>query len=227
MDAYRMQLWGRMAREVGKRQAQQQSQQQQNLPLQMPSPSMGHLTNALRPAFFVAPKDLPAKPTHTNSSNTPSSGLAALLSGKPLSSLASSSSSLPTPPSSPSSSHSSLPSSSATPTHAQALVAGLATQTLLSKLGGAFWDAFSRPSPLIPTSSSSQQQQWDHDKVRRVLEGKAVVKIVDVDPTSELEGKMRGLAISSEDKAIEKAADKEHCGWRKCAATVTAGRKHI
>ncbi len=57
----------------------------------------------------------------------------------------------------------------------QALVAALAGQTLLKRLGGAFWVAFSGSEP------SSSSRKIDVDKVRKVLEGKAVVQIVDVD----------------------------------------------
>ncbi|PBK87866.1 hypothetical protein ARMGADRAFT_446395 [Armillaria gallica] len=56
----------------------------------------------------------------------------------------------------------------------QALVAALAGQTLLKRLGRVFWVAFSG-------SESSSSRKLDVDKVRRVLEGKAVVQIVDVD----------------------------------------------
>jgi len=49
-----------------------------------------------------------------------------------------------------------------------AMLAAMASQTVLRKLGSVFWDAFTR------VFSSS-------DKVKRVLEGKAVVRVVDVD----------------------------------------------
>ncbi|KAG6863814.1 hypothetical protein C0991_002980, partial [Blastosporella zonata] len=68
-----------------------------------------------------------------------------------------------------------------------AMYAALASQTLLRKLGGAFWDAFSgsssssSSSSLGVASSSSAGRSWDADKVRKVLEGKAVVKVVDIE----------------------------------------------
>ncbi|KAK1216095.1 hypothetical protein PQX77_021273 [Marasmius sp. AFHP31] len=63
-----------------------------------------------------------------------------------------------------------------------AATATLASQTLLGKLGGAFWDAFSGGSGDAPSPSPlSSRRSWDADKVRKVLEGKAVVKVVDVD----------------------------------------------
>ncbi|KAF9066471.1 hypothetical protein BDP27DRAFT_1330577 [Rhodocollybia butyracea] len=82
-----------------------------------------------------------------------------------------------------------------------AALATTASQTLLGKLGSAFWDAFSgHPSSSTSTHPSSSAtlhpgaststgagsgtlRPWDADKVRRVLEGKAVVRIVDVDET--------------------------------------------
>ncbi len=51
----------------------------------------------------------------------------------------------------------------------QTLVAALTGQTLLKRLGGAFWDTFSG-------SESLSSRKLDVDKVRRVLEGKAMVQ---------------------------------------------------
>jgi hypothetical protein len=64
-----------------------------------------------------------------------------------------------------------------------AMFAALASQTLLKRMGLAFWEAFSGapgPSPSGP-GSGSVVRGWDADKVRRVLEGKAVVRVVDVE----------------------------------------------
>ncbi|PBK87873.1 hypothetical protein ARMGADRAFT_1085206 [Armillaria gallica] len=58
----------------------------------------------------------------------------------------------------------------------QGLVAALAGQTLLKRLGGVFWGAF-----WDAFSESESSRKIDVDKVRKVLEGKAVVQIVDVD----------------------------------------------
>ncbi|KAJ3823834.1 hypothetical protein F5880DRAFT_1481435 [Lentinula raphanica] len=64
-----------------------------------------------------------------------------------------------------------------------AALASTASQTLMRRLGNAFWDAFSGSS--APSSSQhgahSHMKPWDADKVRKVLEGKAVIKVVDVD----------------------------------------------
>lgn len=60
------------------------------------------------------------------------------------------------------------------------MYAAIASQTLLGKLGSAFWDAFSGGAG--PSSvGAGASKQWDADKVRKVLEGKAVVKVVDVE----------------------------------------------
>lgn len=74
--------------------------------------------------------------------------------------------------------------------------ATLVSQTLLSRMGSAFWDAFSGKAGAVDT-----------DKVRRVLEGKAVVRVVDVEDEKKslrrdvgldgLEEKMRSLAVGS------------------------------
>ena len=49
----------------------------------------------------------------------------------------------------------------------------MAGQTLVSRLGSAFWDAFAGNGP--------NNKGVDADKVRRVLDGSAVVRVVDVD----------------------------------------------
>jgi len=63
-----------------------------------------------------------------------------------------------------------------------AVLAVVASQTLLKKLGNVFWDAFSGSSSSSNSVPSLQMRNWDVDKVRKVLEGKAVVRVVDVDP---------------------------------------------
>jgi len=77
------------------------------------------------------------------------------------------------------------PSLKATPQ--EAVLASLASQTLLAKLGSAFWEAFSGQSP---------RKGVDADKVRKVLEGKAVVKVVDVDEPT-LQSKLKRAATTA------------------------------
>ncbi|KAH9849017.1 hypothetical protein C2E23DRAFT_738104 [Lenzites betulinus] len=152
MDAYRMHLWGKMA--------QQQFSQRQ--PQQQPAQSPSGLASNLRPHYF------------TNKSPS----LSTLLSGKSASSSTSHINPYPTPPSSPP-----LPSYQQrdAPTAQHAVLASIASQTLFGKLSSAFWDAFAQPSGSLG-SSGHGKREWDAEKVRRVMEGTAVLRIVDVEP---------------------------------------------
>jgi hypothetical protein len=110
---------------------------------------------------------------HFTSPRIPSSSISALLSGKHTPAYPTPSTSLTLD-----SAASPLPSLKETFTPQQALLATMVSQTLLQRLSGAFLQAFagdssSETTPYAPT--------WDADKIRRVLEGKAVVKIVDVE----------------------------------------------
>ena len=94
------------------------------------------------------------------------------------------------------------PSSKATPQ--EAMLASLASQTLLTKLGSAFWEAFSGQSP---------PKGVDADKVRKVLEGKAVVKVVDVDePASQ--SKLKRAAATTSMTTSPKVSQKSICQTR-------------
>jgi len=188
LDAYRMHLWGKMA-------AQQQSHPHQHSPSSSrttsPSPPAsptaaglgylyGHgnagLADRLRPHFF--------------SSNS-SLGLGMGMLGKH----SSGSSGYPTP-GSPVFAHKSIGLSQKEKENRQqqqqqqqqVLIAAMASQTMLQKLGSAFWDAFvgsssssSVTSAIASSSNSNNGGNWDTDKVKRVLEGKAVLRVVDVD----------------------------------------------
>jgi len=63
------------------------------------------------------------------------------------------------------------------------MLAAMASQTLFRKLGNAVWDAFIGSSS-HSSSSSSSRGDWDADKVRKILEGKAVLRVVDVEPAA-------------------------------------------
>ncbi|KAG6918194.1 hypothetical protein DXG01_015983 [Tephrocybe rancida] len=197
LDAYRMHLWGKMA-------SQQQHNHQQQLQQQQQA-HQHHLTglaSSLRPAFFSAP---------TNASPIVSllSGKHVLPSpAPPYSHAHPTTPSTPPPPyTSPPSSPVLLGKGSVVEKLERerrelqrererererfverekeketAMYAALASQTLFRKLGGAFWDAFSGSSPSSSSSSSiGAGKSWDADKVRRVLEGKAVVRVVDIE----------------------------------------------
>jgi len=84
---------------------------------------------------------------------------------------------------SPSSSSSSSSLSLSQKEQQHAMLAAMASQTLFRKLGSAVWDAFIG-SPSHSSSSSSSRGDWDADKVRKVLEGKAVLRVVDVEPAT-------------------------------------------
>ncbi|KAI0041509.1 hypothetical protein FA95DRAFT_690517 [Auriscalpium vulgare] len=167
LDAYRMQLWTRMA--------QQAHQPQQAPPTPSHAPISGLASN-LRPHYFTAttPKAAPS--------------LGALLSGKH--SPATAASAYPSPPPSPKP----TPAQAApVPTAQHAMLAAMASQTLLQRLGGAFWQAFSGAGEQGPQGLGGKAPVWDTDKIRRVLEGKAVVQVVDVEP--EVQEKVREMPV--------------------------------
>ncbi|GAA5903680.1 bZIP transcription factor [Sporobolomyces salmoneus] len=89
-------------------------------------------------------------------------------------------------------------SAPAPPSHQDAYqlkLAQMASETLLSKMTSAFFNAFSGGAP---SSSSS----WDNDKVKDVISGRATLQVVPVSSTSEkkgleaLEERMKGLDLS-------------------------------
>lgn len=134
------------------RMAQQQAMQRQLPQANSQQPALNGLAANLRPHYFAASS--PKAPLASSTSSN-------LLSGKGLAS--------PYP---------SPDSMRATPQ--EAALASLASQTLLSKLGTAFWEAFAGQNSTGPVASSSRKG-LDADKIRKVLEGKAVVKVVDIE----------------------------------------------
>lgn len=187
-----MQLWSRMA--------QQQQHQANSIQQQQPtSPSLTGLAAGLRPHYFSSAATL-------RSSSSPA--LTSLLSGKHHpSSLASI---YPTPPTSPNGSTSASASTSS-PTPQQAALASMASQTLVQRLGSAFWQAFSGSSSTSPhpisvagTGATPRVPAWDADKIRRVLEGTAVVRVVDVESPSNAQ------AVKTEKNGKEVAKEVEH-----------------
>jgi len=142
------------------------------------------------------------RPHHFTSQHVSSSSLSSLLSGKHAS----------THPSLPSSPNLDpwTPPTKELPTPEEAMLASMASQALLQRLGTTFFQAFTH-SPSNGATPSAGTQSWDVDKIRRVLEGKAVVSIVDVEPevktresskgcslTTVLEEGMRTLSLSKE-----------------------------
>jgi len=117
---------------------------------------------ALHPQYFPSP-------------HVPTTSVSSVLSGKHTSSNSS-------PPSSPRLDPTTPPftSSNEVPTPQQALLASMASQTLVQQLGSAFWQAFVTQLP--SNGASPTPGTLDADKIRRVLEGKAVVSVVDIEP---------------------------------------------
>ncbi|KDQ23066.1 hypothetical protein PLEOSDRAFT_62349 [Pleurotus ostreatus PC15] len=92
-----------------------------------------------------------------------------------------------------------------------AVVAALATQTVFRRLGSAFWEAFAgSPSQSSSSSSGSSTNsslprhfvasKWDVEKMQKVLEGKAVLKVVDIEPTPVLTEKRERREVKREMK---------------------------
>ncbi|KAJ1302184.1 hypothetical protein OPQ81_001011 [Rhizoctonia solani] len=138
--------------------AQAAAAQQQQQQLQQQAQQLGGLAAGVKPAFFASSKDKDTKDKDLVSAMSALS----LDKKKP-----------------------SAERQGTTPQQA-AFAATLASQTLLQRMGSAFWDAFS-------TGSS---RDVDTNKVRRVLEGKAVVRVVDVDADVErLEERIKGVRL--------------------------------
>ncbi|KAL1741716.1 hypothetical protein HDZ31DRAFT_75985 [Schizophyllum fasciatum] len=197
LDAYRMHLWSKMAASHPhpQRPTTPYSPSSSHTspsppsspspfytgPPQHHSPYLSGLAGSLRPAYFKAP--------------VPSPSLSSLLSGKHTGSGLSSMSSLAAalPPTKDEKSRAVIAQEKQ---HKEAAaVAMVASQTVLGKLGSAFWDAFSGSSS--SGASSSSNASLDSDKVRRVLEGKAVLKVVDVDAPPAQVAKSPAAAVSS------------------------------
>ncbi|KAI5118598.1 hypothetical protein M0805_004173 [Coniferiporia weirii] len=232
LDAYRMQLWGRVAM-----QAQQQrmrgiqhsypsppsgntSPASSPSPSGSPSPSLSGLASGLRPHYFSASSN-----SSTPSNNTSKVPFSTLLSGKGIFPYHG----LPTPPSSPrmgekererNAAQSQQRAQAQAQAQQHALLATIASQTVLQKMGQAFWDAFSGGASstqqlhasISSTSSTGTHtpptlRSWDADKVRKVLEGKAVLRVVDVErstPSADaLEESMRSLSLASNASAMK------------------------
>ncbi|KAJ7034577.1 hypothetical protein C8F04DRAFT_956163 [Mycena alexandri] len=166
LDAYRMHLWGRMAAHSAYTNASGSASGSGGY-----TPLSG-LAGGLRPKYFASP---------------------AFYAGHVGASSASASSSSVSSSSYGGGNGNGNGGDKATPSEREtAMYAALASQTLLRRLGGAFWEAFSgaESKPLNAgaggiggaSGSGAQQRGWDAEKVRKVLEGKAVVRVVDVEP---------------------------------------------
>jgi len=143
------------------------SQHQSTQSHQQPPPITG-LAAGLRPHCFTSPR-------------ASSSSISSLLSGKHASTH-------PSPPSSPKLGPMTptFTSSKDSPTAQEAMLAAMASQMLLQQLGTVFWQAFATPSSSSEANPNASALTWDADKIQRVLEGKAVLSIVDLEPEAKV-----------------------------------------
>ncbi|KZT61727.1 hypothetical protein CALCODRAFT_427394 [Calocera cornea HHB12733] len=156
------------------------------------NPTLTSLASSLRPAFFYA---------EAREEATKKAGSKQTL--------------LPTPPESPR-------AGVMEPEMREAFYAAtLASQTLVSKLGSAFWEAFSGP----PGSTSP----LDANKVRAVLEGKAVVRVVGVeeDPTESLLEKMGSMSLKDATKEAHRKMGPRCMGAKDCARGMGGLFQHV
>ncbi|KAL7415050.1 hypothetical protein BDY24DRAFT_281547 [Mrakia frigida] len=162
VEAYRNQLWTRLAREA----AFAKSSTTTN--------GADALASGLKPKFYNSP---------TSNSNSFLNGPGSkLLPGSSSSAHHSPSMSTPTPPAAASS-----PSSSEDTSHL-AFLAHLATQSITSRLSAAFVEAFTTPGPSFTSlgstkSSTNAPRSLDAEKIASVLSGRSVVQIVPVTPS--------------------------------------------
>ncbi|KAI0297360.1 hypothetical protein BC826DRAFT_1103456 [Russula brevipes] len=220
LDAYRMQLWTRMAQQQQQQQSSFTQQQQQSA--SPSSPQLTGLAAGLRPHYF----------TSSTAMRSPSTTFSSL-SGKHHTIPSSLTSLYPTPPSpklGPT-------STSSSPTPQQAALASMASQTLTQRLGSAFWQAFSGSSSSGSSSSSSSHATagaagpstnprapaWDADKVRRVLEGTAVVRVVDVDPPSTVQSGKAAKAQEVKEVQTSVQPQPQPAGSNFCASARETG----
>ena len=115
------------------------------------------------------------------------------------------------------------------PTPQHAALASMASQTLIQRLGSAFWQAFSGSPSSYPSSSShpapgARAPAWDAEKVRRVLEGTAVVRVVDVEPPSSVPSATEAVVVA--EKEPKEVQVQTQCqGQLACAKLSAAARE--
>ncbi|KAJ7636815.1 hypothetical protein FB45DRAFT_907411 [Roridomyces roridus] len=225
LDAYRMHLWGRMAAQYKlnkeKEHAASSAPAFNGLPMSpfTNKPQFTGLANGLKPKYFASPT---LGPNSVNGLATSLSGLS--LSGKHVPVRGSSAKerehTIPAPPPPP-----------ASQKEREAMYAAMASQTLLKRLGGAFWDAFSGNERASSSSSSSSSigngQKWDPEKVRKVLDGTAVVRVVDVEPS--MGGKSPKIsaaaAVKEKDSCGGQCASKLHDVLEESMRSLSLGKK--
>ncbi|KAF8211757.1 hypothetical protein K438DRAFT_1807846 [Mycena galopus ATCC 62051] len=246
LDAYRMHLWGRMAAQYkhnkehgttppsnaaaspfsnGSSNANNSSafapspffnaSAKAHSPPHSPPFPLSGLAGGLRPKYFASPTLPYAYPNNNNST----SSLAASLAGLSLSPKGSALQSQHQRQREQQREKEKERETQSQRERETAMYAAMASQTLLKKLGGAFWDAFSGhegKSSALPSSSASSSSSavLDTEKVRKVLEGRAVVRVVDIEPPSPkltpASPKLAALPAPTERKCSS-LADKKKC----------------
>jgi hypothetical protein len=99
----------------------------------------------------------------------------------------------------------------------------------MQRLGGAFWQAFSGssssshagPGAGAGPSATPRVPAWDAEKIRRVLEGTAVVRVVDVEPPSP--SPAQGCKTAK--AAAKEATEAQTQPTRKCAQICASARE--
>jgi hypothetical protein len=100
----------------------------------------------------------------------------------------------------------------------------------MQRLGGAFWQAFSGSSSssshpisgVCGTSTTPREPAWDADKIRRVLEGTAVVRVVDVEPPSTAKN---GKEVAKETKEVKEMVQQSQSQQQACAKICASARE--
>ena len=103
------------------------------------------------------------------------------------------------------------------------MLAAMASQTVFRKLGNAFWDAFIGS----PSSSSSPRGDWDAEKVRKVLEGKAVLRVVDVEPPATSSLSSSAVSSTLNNATPSPATPKVHHSWTGGARSTSSSSSNL
>ncbi|KAJ7737681.1 hypothetical protein B0H16DRAFT_1425096 [Mycena metata] len=190
LDAYRMHLWGRMAAHAHHNGSAANTHSPPHSP---PFPLSG-LAGGLRPKYFASPLAGAfyaghSTSTSSSSSSSNSSSSSPSLAGLSLSGITGKGAGLEQAQRQQQREREREKEREKERERETAMYAALASQTLLRRLGGAFWEAFSGADSSSSSSSKSlggagaaSGKGWDAEKVRKVLEGRAVVRVVDVEP---------------------------------------------
>ncbi|KAH8826214.1 hypothetical protein DL96DRAFT_1529703 [Flagelloscypha sp. PMI_526] len=181
MDAYRMHLWQQMA-------TRQQQQQHHTSPSPAAATPLTGLASGLVPHGIFGGRSIPTSSSPLTPPATPPQAHRKLSLN---------------PTSSPLSSSSAVPSASQ---QQDAILATLASQTVVRKLGSAFWDAF----------------KGKEDGVSKVLSGKAKLVVVDVPPPPTTTPSSPSVGVAAAAAVVRMPSTT----MGRCVATTTRRRDH-